>query len=59
MTRHVICRNASPGAGQGKGSDHQWQQQHAGERLLDLIHGKMVYAPMLDLGFELIVRESS
>lgn len=59
MTRHVIFRDTSPGAGQVKGSDHQRQQQHAAERLLDLIHGRMVYAPMLDLGFELMMRESS
>ncbi|WP_313255882.1 hypothetical protein [Stenotrophomonas sp.] len=59
MTRHVICRDTSPVAGQGKGSDHQRQQQDAAERLLDLIHGRMVDAPMLDLGFELMVRESS
>jgi LacI family gluconate utilization system Gnt-I transcriptional repressor len=33
--------------------------RHAAERLLDLIHGRMVDVPMLDLGFELMERESS
>ncbi|MBD9579322.1 LacI family DNA-binding transcriptional regulator [Pseudomonas sp. BGr12] len=32
---------------------------HAAERLLDLINDKPVNAPVMDLGFELMVRESS